>query len=346
MSLAMEGKPEDKTAMMYLARAIRDRQSGAVAQQEGIGLRRIVLTDGDISTVTSTLEGESLAHFLRTRGDISEDVLATLGSVPGFGRHAGAALIARGLLQQEDLWPVLRSHAEWIMGHALVSEAVTQFEKSVPARILEEPAVFGGAAGTEIYLETIRRIVPPKQAYALLGAPEQVLSMGQHESLLGESALDQTDQQHVLEAVGKPIKAAMERRAEMMPVILALTYLDVLSTGGRAPRPATKNIEVKSEEMDAEAFTARLRSRRALVDDGDYFSILGIARGATSYEVERAKEELLGEFSDQKLTARTAHLRDDLALLRETIREAHLVLVDDVRRRRYRMALEAVPAAR
>jgi hypothetical protein len=211
---------------------------------------------------------------------------------------------------------------------------------------LEEPAVFGGAAGTEIYLETIRRIVPPKQAYALLGAPEQVLSMGQHESLLGESALDQTDQQHVLEAVGKPIKAAMERRAEMMPVILALSYLDVLSTGGRAPRPATKNIEVKSEEMDAEAFTARLRSRRALVDDGDYFSILGIARGATSYEVERAKEELLAEFSDQKLTARTAHLRDDLALLRETIREAHLVLVDDVRRRRYRMALEAVPATR
>lgn len=344
-NLSIENKPEDDSAMIHLAQAIRDRQTGAVAQQEGIGLRRIVLTDGDISTVTSTLEGESLSHFLHARGDISKELLSTLGSIPGFGRHAGAALIARGLLQQEDLWPVLRSHAEWIMGRALVSEATTLFEKSVPARILEEPAVFGGAAGTEIYLETIRRIVPPKQAYSLLGAPEQVLSTGRHESLLGESALDQVDQQHVLEAVGKPIKHAMERRPELMPVLLALTYLGVLSTGGQAPRPATKNVEVKSEEMDDEVFAARVRARRALVDDGDYFSILGISRAATSYEVERAKEQLLAEFSDGRLTARTVHLRDDLALLRETIREAHLVLVDDVRRSRYRRALEAVPLA-
>jgi hypothetical protein len=152
--------PWDRSAALYtLARAIQDRKSGAVAQQEGAGLRRIVLTDGDISTVTSTLESETLPHFLAARGDISLDALHSLGSLPGFGRHAGAALIARGLLQQEDLWPVLLAHSEWILGHALLSEAETLHEETVPARILEEPAVFGGAAGTEIYLEAVRRVI-------------------------------------------------------------------------------------------------------------------------------------------------------------------------------------------
>src|SRR5690606_32656860 len=198
--LHVEESWQNLSALHALARAIRERRSGAIAQQEGIGLRRIVLTDGDISTVTSTLESESLGHFLASRGDISREVLQSLGSIPGFGRHAGAALIARGLLQQEDLWPILRSHAEWILGHSLLSREETQLEETVPARILEEPAVFGGAAGTEIYLEAVRRVLSHEHALKLLGSGETVLSMGRHESLLGESALDQVEQQQVLDA--------------------------------------------------------------------------------------------------------------------------------------------------
>lgn len=339
--------PWQRTVALYtLARAIQERRSGAVAQQEGVGLRRIVLTDGDISTVTSTLESETLADFLATRGDISEQVLHSLGGLPGFGRHAGAALIARGLLQQEDLWPVLRAHSEWILGRALLSEEETLHEETVPARILEEPAVFGGAAGTEIYLEAVRRVISPEQAFQLLGSDATVISMGRHESLLGESALQPSEQQMILDAVGKPLSELKQKRPDLLAVLLGLTYLDVLSVGGRAPEAASAKKEAlvrQSEKIDDEAFVARVMTRRALVEDGDYFSILGVSRAATGYEIDRARDALMVEYSDLRLTARTVHLKDDLRLLRQTIDEAHLVLRDDVRRMRYREALEALP---
>lgn len=341
------GVPWDRPVALYsLARAIQERKSGAIAQQEGAGLRRIVLTDGDISTVTSTLESETLAHFLRARGDISEDVLHSLGSLPGFGRHAGAALIARGLLQQEDLWPVLRAHSEWILGRALLSDEETLHEESVPARILEEPAVFGGAAGTEIYLEAVRRVISPEQAFKLLGSSETVVGIGRHEALLTESALEPNEQQVILDAVGKPLSHLRNRRPDLLAVFLGLTYLDVLTIGGRAPEPASAKKEAlvrRNEKIDEEAFVARVMTRRALVEDGDYFSILGVSRSATSYEIDRAHHELLLEYADHRLSARTVHLKEDLRLLRETIDEAHLVLRDDVRRLRYRAALEALP---
>ncbi len=338
--------PKRSSALSLLARAIQGRRTGAVAQQEGTGLRRIVLMDGDISTVTSTLHDESLGYFLASRGDISRDVLQSLGGLPGFGRHAGAALIARGLLQQEDLWPVLRAHSEWILGRALLSEEEALHEESVPARILEEPAVFGGAAGTEIYLETMRRVVSPEQASSLLGDRETIIGMGRHESLLGESALDQTEQQIIVDSVGKPLSRIIQSHPELLSVVLGLTYLDVLSIGGHAPEAASaKNEELlrRSDEIDDEAFAARVVTRRALVDEGDYFSILGVPRSATGYEIDRARDDLLAEYSEHRLTARTVHLQEDIQLLRQTIDEAHLVLRDDVRRMRYRAALEALP---
>ena len=57
------------------------------------------------------------------------------GKLPPFGRHAGAALVAHGYLGQDDLWPVLRAHAEWVMGRAV--EALLDaggFDASLGAR--------------------------------------------------------------------------------------------------------------------------------------------------------------------------------------------------------------------
>jgi DnaJ-class molecular chaperone len=99
----------------------------------------------------------------------------------------------------------------------------------------------------------------------------------------------------------------------------------------------------RNEEVDDKAFAARVETRRALVEDGDYFSILGVPRSATRYEIDRARDKLLQEYSDERLNARTIHLAEDLVILRNSIDEAHMVLCDDLRRLRYRTALEALP---
>ncbi len=328
---------------VLLAGMVKERSSGAVAQQEQSGVRRVVLTDGDITTVISAATNESLAYFLFARGDITKDILGTLSAIPAFGRHAGAALIARGLLQQEDLWPVLRAHAEWILGLALGSAAPSVFEGTVPQRLLDEPAVFGGSAGTEIYLEALRRVVTPAQALAALGGGSRVLGRGSHSALMGESALSARDQQAAWDAVGQPLGPVIKRQPRLLPLLFGLVQLGVLTSGGQEASVPLPEIETRNQEIEDEAFVSKLIARRKLVDDGDYFSLLGIGRSATGYEVDRARDELLMLFNETRLTPRTVHLRQDLKLLRETIEEAHLVLRDDVRRYRYRTALEAMP---
>ncbi len=351
-----EGREEGSVlAVRSLAHAIRSRKSGAIAQQDQGGLRRIVLTDGDISTVTSSVEAEGLPHYLHAHGDLSAEALAALGNLPTFGRRSGAALVARGLLQQEDLWPVLRSHAEWILGKALSSNAETQFEAKVPARILEEPAVFGGAAGTEIYLESMRRVLTPATALSLLGGESTVLGLGEYEALLGESALSADEQKDALMAVGRPVGPLKLSAPSLLPILAALVELGILTSGGRPKQaPATRplaggvqsieKLQDQSREIDGEAFRARVTARLSLVEDGDYFAILGVARASTAYEIQRARDSLMAEYSDARLTVATSDLRDALELIRAAVEEAHLVLHDDVRRMRYRAALEAIPA--
>lgn len=330
-------------ALEGLAVAIRERRSGAIAQQDAGGIRRIVLTDGDISTVASSIEKESLAAFLHERGDYSREVLGHLGAIPAFGRHAGAALIARGYLQQEELWPVLRAHAEWILGNAVLSDEPTQLEVTVPARLAEEPAVFGGAAGTEIYLEAVRRVFSPEQAFHRLGSGELILGHGRYKNLMGEAAIPNEEQQRALSVVGRPLETFYSRHPDMLPLLLAFCQLGVLSAGGDTSQVRQPDHRLRNREIDEEAFLTRLNARSALIEEGDYFTILGVTRSASSYEIDRAHGELLREYADEKLTPRTLHLREDLALIRETIDEAHLVLRDDVRRQRYRAALEALP---
>jgi hypothetical protein len=191
----------------------------------------------------------------------------------------------------------------------------------------------------------VRRVVAPDEAFSLLGGGERVIGLGSRESLLAESALTPDEQEAVYEMAEQPLEPFLYSRPELLPVLLALCQLQIFSTGGDL-RPPSKSprLSERSRELDDGAFEARVRSRRALVDDGDYFSILGVTRSATAYEIDRARDELLAEYADEKLNPRTIHLSGDLSLLRDTIDEAHLVLSDEVRRSRYRAALEALPS--
>jgi hypothetical protein len=164
----------------------------------------------------------------------------------------------------------------------------------------------------------------------------------------------------------------METSPELLPILYALVELGVLShggtsrdriaerateteareedlptgphPGGRAGRARARQAEQPEEDpFDDHAFRARLLARRALVDEGDYFSILGVARTATTYEVARAYDTLRRQLDPGRLTARTADLRDDLALVLSIVDEAHDILADAVRRERYRRALDTPP---
>jgi hypothetical protein len=336
-------------AVAALARLVRARYSGAVAFEDVAGIHRVVFREGDFVTAASGAEQESLLAFLVQRGALAPEVAARLGRrIPPFGRHAGAALIAHGHLRQDELWPVLRAHAEWLIGHTLTIErGALSLEREVPARLKSEPAVFGGATGAEVLVEVVRRVVPPEVATERLGSPDARVGEGQHAALLGECGLPEHELKLVERGRESTLGSLLEkaRAPDFAAVVYALVELGVLERSLPEVRPAPARSPRRAfDELDEAAQRARILARKALVEEGDYFAILGVSRSATSYDIRRAYLDLKREFEPARaLTTGTADLRDDVDLILEVLDEAYDILHDQNRRERYRRAIEVGP---
>src|SRR6185312_14263080 len=111
-----------------------------------------------------------------------------------------------------------------------------------------------------------------------------------------------------------------------------------------APTAPAETGAAAFDPLDEEAVRQRVRARLALVEEGDYFALLGIARAATGYEIRRAYLELRRAFEPTRvLTAATADLAADVRLVIEVLDEAYEILREPNRRERYRRAIEAGP---
>jgi hypothetical protein len=210
--------------------------------------------------------------------------------------------------------------------------------------------VFGGATGAEVLIEVVRRAVTPSDALAWLGGVNAHFGTGDSEALLGECALSDYELGLVRAANGASVGELLDRAQEQVPelatVLFTLVELGVLRArgGGSATGARRARVVAAPDAIDHEAVRARIRARRALVDEGDYFSLLGVSRSATSYDIRRAYSTLRNEFDPGNLlTPLTADLGEDLALVLEMLDEAYEILRDQVRRDRYRRALEDTP---
>ena len=329
-----------------MGRSIRSRFTGALALEDGAGIRRVVFREGDFVTVASGVDQESLVAFLVERGDLPVDAARLARTLPQFGRHAGAALIAHGYLRQDELWTALRAHAEWLLGHALgMDPCGASIEKHLAARLQAEPSVFGGATGAEILLEVARRVVGPDQAIVRLHGPDARLRRGPSWELLAECGLGDRELDTVLQAPGFTVAELIARvgAPDFAPALEVLVTLGILqSERSHAERQRDAEPKVDDDSLDDSAVRTRVRLRRALVDQGDYFTLLGVSRQATGYEIRRAYLQLRREFSPGSLlTARTVELREDVEVILEVLEEAYEILKDETRRRRYRRALES-----
>jgi len=83
-----------------------------------------------------------------------------------------------------------------------------------------------------------------------------------------------------------------------------------------------------------------VRARRELVAEADYFTLLGLSRDATGYDVRRAYLELRRSFEPSHiLTPELLDLDADVRTIVLVLDEAYEILRDAARRERYRRAL-------
>jgi hypothetical protein len=206
--------------------------------------------------------------------------------------------------------------------------------------------VFGGATGAEMLIEIVRRTIPPELAEKRLGGAEVRLEASENQALLGECALADAEAELIRDLREETLQELVRRAGpkDFAAVVYALVELGVLSVAGLAARAPARHASLEPDPLDHEALRARISTRLGLVQEADYFAVLGVSRGATSYDVRRAYEKLRGEFEPSRiLTAGTADMRDDVDTILFVLDEAFEILSDDRRRERYRRALEAAP---
>jgi hypothetical protein len=331
-----------------LGRAVAERHSLTLCfEGEGV-LRRVVLRDGDFVSAGSGAEDETLIAFLASLGEIPKGAAKRLeGRVPPFGRHAGAALVARGHVVQDRLWAVLRGHAEWIIGRIVaMPRGHCGVELEPPRRYQAEPSVFGGSAGAEVFVDVVRRVVAPFEALERLGGERAKIEGGPRQGLLSECALSPHEQALCEAAHGASVGELVGRAGgpEFASLLWALALLGVVSAVEAAPPTDPGAASLPRDALDERALRERVEARLELVEEGDYFAMLGVPRSATSYDLRRAYLELRRSFEPSRLlTAATADLAGDLALIREVLDEAYDILRDPTRRERYRRAIEGDP---
>ncbi|HEU4410985.1 MAG TPA: hypothetical protein VFS43_37375 [Polyangiaceae bacterium] len=331
-----------------LGRAVAERRSMTLCFEAGGVLRRAVLRDGDFVMAGSGAEDETLVAFLASLGEIPRGAARRLeGRVPPFGRHAGAALVARGHVAQDRLWAVLRGHAEWVIGRIVAMErGHVGIEPEPPRRYQAEPSVFGGSAGAEVFVDVVRRVVAPPEAIERLGGERARVDEGPHPALLGECALSPREQALCEGARGASVGETVARAGgpEFASLLWALALLGVVAAVEPPPASAPGPSSAPHDALDEQALRERVRARLELVEEGDYFAMLGVSRAATSYDLRRAYLELRRSFEPSRLlTAATADLAEPLALIRDVLDEAYDILRDPTRRERYRRAIEGGP---
>jgi hypothetical protein len=339
-------------AARAVAHAIGQRTTASLCFSAGSVERRLVLREGDILTAASTAPDEVLIAFLGARGDLPRETVRRLASkFPPFGRHAGAALVARGYLLQDQMWPTLRAHAEWILGRVLQMTAGQLTVEAQPAgRLAGEPSVFGGSSGAEVFVDLVRRTVSTEEAVARLGGLGARVIAGPAATLLGEVSLAPVELAQMRAAPGHTLRDALGGVADgdIATLVLALTELGVFEV---LDSPAEGEDEERGSApdvaaLDADAVRERVRARLQVVEDGDYFAVLGVSRAATGYEVKRAYLQLRRSFDASRvLTPEIAALAPDVRKITVVLDEAYEILRDPARRERYRMAIEAVPEA-
>jgi len=330
-----------------LGGAISARATGCFTFESSGGLRRVVLRDGDVVTAASSADGETLLAFLLARGDVRQDQAKELtGKIPPFGRHAGAALVGHGVLHQEELWAILRAHAEWVLGRTLLVErGASRFEVEAPGRLRQEPSVFGGSSGAEVLVEAARRVISPEEALQRLGGGMACVVSGPS-ALLAECALDPAERGRLELARDVPFDELVSASAgpDLAAVLYALSLLGVIGVGAAPLGEASFGDEEAPEDaiaaLDVAAVRERVRARMDLVVEGDYFTLLGVGRDATGYEVRRAYLELRRGFEPSRiLTPAIADLEGDVRTITLVLDEAYEILRDGARRERYRRAL-------
>jgi hypothetical protein len=344
------GKLADGDVAAQLGRFYLQRLTGKLVLRRD-AIEKVIFFDRGAPVLgMSSDPDDRMGEMLVRQGRLTNEQLARVTeSLPRAERRLGVVLVEHGYIKPSELPVVVRRHFEAIIHSAFAWEdgewTLGPGEPSQEIVLLDEhPAA--------IILVGIRRKYGAARLARCLGGGRQVFRLASGAAsadLLDRMAMTPEergivalfDGQHSLEEV----RALAGTREEVVAGIAwALSVLGQLDRVDRAEPAAVAVATNGAHQLSRGSSTDRDRvlARYALVEEGDYFQVLDLPRGASLEDVRRAHETLMSELLPTSLApAVVAELGAELRAIRVVLEEALRVLGEPGLRHRYETHLPA-----
>lgn len=296
------------------------------------GTRTLWFKKGALHGAESSFDHESLVDRARRDGLIDARQEAELRLLrTATPREQLEAMKARGYLREIEAIPLLQRATEAVALEAF-SEETTQYRLSDDPPSSQVLLVAVPRATLPLLAEALRRSLPADSLLERLGGAEAICVATDHELDLRavgfadkeRKMLSWVDGEASVEDLTLAAGLKQEQAFRTLLVAKLLGIIEVKAPDKPAPAP--------SGDLDVR----RLEAKYDEVQDADYFTILGLTRGASSEDVQRAARRLAEEFDPIKYTGHPdASLQQRAQVVSSLIDEAARALEDERRRAEY-----------
>jgi len=340
MTMAPElakGSLEQVSMPRLLALAARTHASGRLEVATD-PVRSLWFEGGRIVGAASELAGERTEEVAFRLGLITREQQrqAALAASELASRRVGVLLLERGFLKGTELALLARGRTEEIAFALFLAGAPYRF---LPGeRVPPDERITLDRGTLALALEGVRRRWTSARLEAVLGGPSTLIAPAAEPPTASELGLspeecrvaELADGLRTLDEIlaDSPLDPLSARQA--LAALVELGYLEVkILTPSGPPTPSLGSIDL-----------ARVDEKLDQVRRADYFTILGVGRLCTPYEVRKAAERLLSELSSDRFgQAAGDGLVAKLEEIRQVVGEARDILSDDLLRSEYQAGL-------
>ncbi len=321
-----------------LAEAFRQQITGRIDFTSGTRQKSVVFERGHPVDAYSSQVYDRMEEYLLREGRVTKAQYHEV-RVKGLRgpRRIGAFLVNEGYLRPDELFTAVRGQLEelifslfeWDEGsYAYVAEHVDDDDRVTLER---DPRA--------IVTEGIRRKYLLPRAVQKLGSPSSLLTRTDPEGRIDSDALGLTpDERQIARLVDGTRNIDDIVFSSGLGALRVYHVLAALCATGYA-EVAVRGIEGinLSGATDLDGIDRqRILERVEQVRQADYFQILGVSRGATTYEVEAAFERITRELAPPRLSpAVRASLKNEIDEIERVLEDARDVLRDQRMREAY-----------
>jgi hypothetical protein len=351
MAPVESGQVGKRDVAAMLGRIFLERLTGWLTFRDSDAEKAVVFDNGTPVLAGSNQPEDRMGEMLVRQGRLSiEQQSRSAEMLVSTGRRLGVVLVEMGLIKEGELGPLVRRHYQEII-YSLFAWEAGEWTLG-PDRPEKEETVFLTEPAPALILEGIRRKYSASRLLARLGGGGRVLRLRSGGSGASE-LLDQmrlTDEERALLPLYDGVRTLAEM-ARQAPVpqqavwalgwaLMVLNQLEPVAETRAGDGTAADSAESAPESPDVGLDRARIMARFALVQDGDYFQILGVSRDAGAYEIRHAHQTLVREFGAAAVAPAIAgELGDELLAIRTVLDEGLRVLGNVDLRRRYQRHL-------